>query len=98
MDIDIASEILHASRRLSALDPPSDDLDEPARAVADAAVEGVILVRCLGEHRLPLGRANIDWFDPRFHTDASIVRFGFLNPLAAAYRILGDERYAERDE
>ena len=95
MSVKITSEVLHAGSRLSTLDPSSGDLDERTRAVADAAVDGVVLIHCLGEHRLPLGRANIDWFDPRFHTDASVVRFAFLDDLAAAYHVLGDERHAE---
>lgn len=95
MSTDFKADILSAAHRLQSLDPSKSALDDRVRAVADAAVEGAILVHCLGEHRLPTGRANIDWFDSRFHIDASVARFTFLEDLAVAYRAVGEERYAE---
>jgi len=97
---DIIAAIQTAAERLYPyfpLMPLPDHLDEGTRETADAVLDGIVIIQYLGEHRLPLGRHNIDWMNPTFHSYARHFVYGtpFIGQLATAYSVLGDERYAE---
>jgi len=94
---ELMQQLQDAAGRLSGVRPRPERLDDAARAIADDAVRGVVHIYYNGDHRLELGRKDIDWLNPAFpkETLGFLARMAFLDALAAAYLATRDETDAE---
>lgn len=96
--MDLFAGIREAAQNLQPVNPSPDSLSREARASADAAVEGVAIVHYQGEHRITLGRHQINWLSQDTagtQYDHFVVRMNFIGDLAIAYQLLQEKRYAE---
>ncbi|MHB0936605.1 MAG: heparinase II/III family protein [Armatimonadota bacterium] len=95
---DIVTDIHTAAERMRPIHPLPGQISDSVLESAEAAVDGLIIVHYQGEHRLPLGRRQIDWLNPSFPRSQAglfVYRMGFIGDLATAYAVTKDERYAE---
>jgi hypothetical protein len=99
MNTTLAAQLQAAAERLLPLHPRLTTLGERTLAIAEAAVEGFVLYHYLGEQRAYLGRQNINWLSKTSVGEGQSSFFAystpFILPLAQAYQVTRDERYAE---